>query len=170
LTLVYEIPQFVPGAVGRYAARGWQVNNVFHANAGYPFNLGTSINQSGALSNAGNLRPDRVCNGNLGSPGMNEWFNPSCFALPAPFAFGNTGRDVLLGPGFAQWDFSLFKNTYFKTALNERTNVQFRMEFFNFLNHANWGQPNAMIGSASAGVITSAQAPRAIDFGFRFVF
>ena len=106
----------------------------------------------------------------MSSPSRVEWFNASCFALPAPFTFGNAGRDALLGPGFAQWDFSLFKNTYFKTKLNEQTNVQFRLEAFNFLNHTNWGQPNNTIGSASAGVINSAQAPRAFDFGIRFVF
>lgn len=170
LLLIYEIPQFIHGTAGNYITRGWQLNNVVHANAGYPFNLTTSINQSGALSETGNLRPDRACNGSLSSPSISEWFNPSCFALPAAYSFGDNGRNVLLGPGFAQWDFSLFKNTYFKTPLNEQTNVQFRAEFFNFLNHPNWGQPNATIGSASAGVITSAQSPRSIDFGIRFVF
>jgi hypothetical protein len=101
LLLIYEIPKFAPGTFGKYVAKGWQLNNVFHANAGYPYNLGTSINQSGALSDAGNLRPDWLCSGSLSSPSISEWFNPSCFALPAPFAFGNAGRDALLGPGFA---------------------------------------------------------------------
>ena len=131
-------------------------------------NVGTSVDESGKL--AGSLRPNRTCSGNISNHTLQEWFDPSCFSLPAPYTIGNSARDPLFAPGYAQWDFSLFKNTYFHTKLNERTNIQFRAEFFNFLNHPSYGWPNTTIGSGSVGVITSENFPRQIDFGFRFIF
>lgn len=173
LSLIYEIPKWLPGNgfAGKYLARGWQLNNVLHSNAGYPVNPSVSLNQSNAF--AGNERPDCIGDPSLSGSqqSITGWFNTSAFQLPAPFTFGSCGRNVLRGPGFAEWDFSLFKNTYFRTPLNESTNIQFRAEFMNVINSVNWGQPNATIGSPAAGHITSETGlPRQIDFGIRFVF
>jgi hypothetical protein len=119
---------------------------------------------------AGAIRPNRTCNGKLSNPTINEWFDTSCFSLPAPYTFGNSSRNPLVGPNFWQWDFSLFKNNYFHTKLNEQTNIQFRAEFFNFLNHPSFGNPNATIGSGAAGIISSEVQPRVIDFAVKFIF
>jgi hypothetical protein len=59
----------------------------------------------------------------------------SCFNLR-----GNAGRNILIGPGLTDLDFSVFKNNYVKR-ISEAFNVQFRAEFFNILNHANFGPP-----------------------------
>ena len=105
-----------------------------------------------------------------GSP--NEWFNPSAFVLPTAGTYGNLGRGVYRGPGLADLDVSLFKTT----KITERTNLQFRAEFFNALNHANFGTPNATVfaGTAfnpSAGLVTATTTTsRQIQFGLKLVF
>ena len=106
----------------------------------------------------------------LGSP--NQWFNPNAFALPAAGTWGTLGRGTFTGPGLADVDVSLFKNT----AVAEKATLQFRAEFFNLLNHANFGPPNATVFSggavsASAGLITAtATTSRQIQFGLKLIF
>src|SRR4029077_1485236 len=60
---------------------------------------------------------------------------PTCINLG-----GNSGRNILVGPGISEVDFSVFKNNYIKR-ISETFNVQFRVEFFNILNHANFAVP-----------------------------
>ena len=170
LTAIYEIPQWFHGTIGRYATKGWQLNAVAHVYGGHPLNPGVSTNQVGSLG--GTQRPDRIGDGALPSDqrSPSHWFDTNAFTLPGLYIFGNSGRNVLRKPGFGQADASLFKNTYFKTWLNESTNAQFRAEFFNVLNHPNFNAPNASIGSLAAGSITNAQYARSITLGVRFVF
>jgi hypothetical protein len=108
----------------------------------------------------------------IGSP--NEWFNPAAFLMPPANSgfYGNLGRDTLIGPGLATWDLSVLKNTH----MTERTALQFRAEFFNVLNRANFNTPNAIVFTPSgvsptAGVITSTSTnSRQIQFGLELVF
>ena len=66
-----------------------------------------------------------------------QWFNPNAFILPAVGTYGQCGtRHVYTGPGLADVDLSVFKNT----ALSERFKLQFRAEFFNLLNRTNLGR------------------------------
>jgi hypothetical protein len=101
-----------------------------------------------------------------------QWFDPAAFVLPAPGTYGNLGRGTLSGPGLAAADLSLLKNTH----LSERLNLQFRAEFFNLLNRANFGTPNPIVfaGSAvspTAGLITAtATTSRQIQFGLKLIF
>jgi len=157
LTFGYEIPEWFRGRAGKYLAKGWQINTVAHLYEGHPLNLGVSLDQRGSL--AGSQRPNRIGNGILPSDqrGPNRWFDTSAFTLPAPYTFGNSGRNVLRKPGFRQADASLLKNNYFKTPLNENTNLQMRFEFFNVFNHPNFQPPNATIGSLLAGTIQNVQ-------------
>jgi hypothetical protein len=102
----------------------------------------------------------------------NQWFNPNAFILPAAGTYGNLGRGVFNGPGLAGVDLSLFKNI----ALAEHVNLQIRSEFFNSLNHANFGTPNAIVFSgtqisSTAGLITStATTSRQIQFSMKLTF
>ena len=93
-----------------------------------------------------------------GSP---QYFNPGAFSAPAAGYVGNAGRDSLAGPGFADWDFSLLKST----ALNERTRLQFRAEFFNILNHTNLQLPNEVVYSAGPTQGTTANQTTAAALG-----
>ena len=73
---------------------------------------------------------------------------------------GNLGRDAIIGPGFLDTDFSVTKNT----KINERFNLQFRSEFFDIFNHANFGNPVLTLTSSSFGKIQSTRFPTG-DFG-----
>ena len=101
-----------------------------------------------------------------------HWFNPQAFILPTPGTYGDVGRGVLRGPGLADLDLSLFKNT----ALSEKMNLQFRAESFNLLNRANFGTPNDIIFasgrySPSAGLITTtATSSRQIQLSLKLIF
>ena len=115
-----------------------------------------------------------------------EWFNPACYTIPAPGVLGNAGRDSIWGPGLAEVDFSLSKETRIK----ENLRVQFRVDAFNIFNHPQFGQPgNSMFSAApiststgqytsvtnngSAGVITTLAgntAARQFQFGLKILF
>jgi hypothetical protein len=90
-----------------------------------------------------------VCNGNLPTSqrSIQKWYDTSCFVSPAQYSFGNTGRNVLIGPGQQTVDFSLGKDF----RVTEGRGLQFRVETFNLLNHANFDMPGTSIGSGSAG-------------------
>lgn len=91
------------------------------------------------------------------------------FTVPAAGKPGNAGRNVLTGPGYANVDLALIKNTGIPS-IAESFNVQFRAEFFNVLNHANFGQPNANVSAPTAGQIRTASASRQIQFALRLLF
>jgi hypothetical protein len=131
-------------------AGGWQATSIVTLQSGAPF----SVSLATATANTGTFtRPNRVCNGNLpsGQQSITEWYNISCFVAPPPYTFGNTGRNVLIGPGLETWDFGADKDF----RITERFALQFRAEFFNLLNHPNFGLPSGSIGSSAAGTITT---------------
>jgi hypothetical protein len=82
--------------------------------------------------------------------------------------FGNVGRNAFTGPNFWQWDMGV--NKRFRIPAREGMAVQFRSEFFNILNHTNFGGPSADITTASFGTIRSAFPPRQIQFALKFMF
>jgi hypothetical protein len=102
------------------------------------------------------------------------WFNTAAFAnrvgfTPGvgPYRVGNSGRDNIVGPGITELDFSLAKSF----AITERTNLQFRSEFFNLPNHPIFANPGATVGSPTFGVISATNLPsRQIQFGLRLSF
>ena len=133
---------------------GWVLNSIVSTQTGFPFTPLVGFNQSG---DGDTRNPDRPSiNPNFsgamieGSP--NQWFNPAAFLLPAAGTFGNAGRDILTAPGLFEWDASLFKNFH----VGERATLQFRAEFFNALNHTNFGWPVITTFTSSGGVSPSA--------------
>jgi hypothetical protein len=126
---------------------GWQLNGTLYSQSGLPFSpvLQTSTTNTGTSS-----RPNIV--GPVHYPKtLNLWFDPSAFASPAAYTYGNAGRDSLVGPARTNWDASLFKTF----PIHEQTEFQIRFESFNVLNHPQFGYPNSTIGNAQAGQITS---------------
>jgi hypothetical protein len=118
--------------------------------------------------------------GSLVNPGNPvKYIKRQCFVVPNPITLrGNLGRNTLIGPGLLNFDFSLFKNNYIKRIL-DRFNAQFRAEFFNILNHANFAPPldNRNIFDstgqpvANAGLITSTQtSSRQIQFALKLIW
>jgi len=155
---------------------GWTLSSIVTLQTGFPFTPQLGYNPSNNGDTRNPVRPswNPAFHGPviIGSP--NEYFNPNAFIAPPNGTFGNVGRDVLTGPGLATVDFSVLKTT----AITERMKAQFRAEFFNILNHANFNTPNpVVIGSASggplptAGVITStATTARQVQFALKLLW
>jgi hypothetical protein len=153
---------------------GWQFNGIGTFLSGFPFTPLIGSNRSG---DGDTRNPDRPSlnssfTGPIVTGNPNQWFNPSAFVLPTPGTYGSLGRETLTGPGLADVDLSLFKNT----SITEKTDLQFRAEFFNILNRSNYGPPNTTVFSSgavspSAGLITTtATFPRQIQLGLKLIF
>lgn len=142
---------------------GWQSNGILTVQSGLPFSavLQTSTTNTGTGS-----RPD-VAGKPTYQHTLQRWFDSGAFATPAPYTYGNAGRNILFGPGRMNWDMSLFKNF----VIRDQTRFEFRAEAFNVFNHPQFGLPNANIGNAQVGQITSTVGnPRQLQMGLRFQF
>ncbi|HEV3201260.1 MAG TPA: carboxypeptidase-like regulatory domain-containing protein [Bryobacteraceae bacterium] len=175
ISTTYELPggKGGPAGLGRLTS-GWQLNAIVTVLGGFPFTPQIGSNRSG---DGDTRNPDRPSvNPTFTGPVLlrkpTQWLNPNAFILPAVGTYGNLGRGTLTGPGLGDVDLSLFKNT----AVSERANVQFRAEFFNLFNRANFGTPNAILFSngaisSTAGLITAtATTSRQIQFGLKLIF
>jgi hypothetical protein len=117
---------------------GWQMSGGLMVQSGAPWNVIIGFDQSG--NTIANQRPNLVLPADqIMTSNVNQWANPAGFSLPAPGTFGNLQRDFLAGPGTVNLDWSVTKETQIK----EQVRLQFRAEFFNLLNHANFGLPLA---------------------------
>ncbi|MBL8176377.1 MAG: carboxypeptidase regulatory-like domain-containing protein [Bryobacterales bacterium] len=153
-------------AVARRVAGGWQVSGITTLTTGRPFN----INLAAGVNNGAPSWPNRLsCSGKLDNPAPDRWFDPSCFAAPAAFTYGNAGRGILYSPGNVNFDTSFVKNNRF--GAEERLNVQFRFEAYNLFNSPYFGFPNGSIGSPTAGRITTTVGEnRSLQLALKFEF
>ncbi len=145
--------------------RGWQLAGTGRLYSGAPFTptVGNSQIDLGEAD-----RPDRIGRGTVDNPNPERWFDWNAF-VPVPigaYRFGNSGRNILDGPGTIDVNLSLMK----KFAVGERSYFQFRWEGFNFFNHANFILPIREVDAANAGTITAAGNGRVMQFALRFVF
>lgn len=151
---------------------GWQTLGIVSLQSGRPFTVAllpeidNSNTGRSSLGFGANDRPNIVGNPSIGSPSPNRWFDTTAFTFPPYGSFGNSGRNILAGPGYQNINLSLLKNIQF----TETKSLQFRFEFFNFLNHPNFDLPDIFLGSPTFGSILSAQSPRHIQFGVKFMF
>jgi Carboxypeptidase regulatory-like domain/TonB dependent receptor len=169
----------------RAILQGWELGSIFTAHSGVPFTVkltsdeaftGNSRVNSSAGGQRPNFNPAPGCTTNPTNSGQpSNYINLNCFSFPAPGVLGNLGRNTLRGPGFADFDFSLFRNI---TLSQEKYRIQFRAEAFNILNHANFGAQTTNIFNGSGAPLASAgvlQQPtlttsRQIQLGVKFVF
>lgn len=150
------------------ALGGWRVSSIFVVQSGAPFTLTWSgTNNSGAL--AGDWYPNVVGNWRVSNPNIQQWYNPDAFAEPAPFTFGNLGRNSLRGPGLTSIDLSMGKT--FHIPKFERGRLEFRADATNFLNHPSFSNPGSGLLSAGQQQIWSTTVTgRAIQLGARLSF
>ena len=159
----YELPfgDRNSSGFGNKLVSGWQVNGITSLLSGFPITR----------------NPDRPSlNPSFSGPVLlrkqTQWFDPNAFVLPTVGTYGNLGRGTLRGPGLSEVDLSVLKNT----SISERVSVQFRVEFFNALNHTNLGVPNPIVFtgttfSPSAGLITTtATTSRQIQLGLKLIY
>jgi hypothetical protein len=175
------------GGLPNRAVSGWTLSSIVSLQSGFPFSPQLGYNPTGSGDTRNPVRPDINPNfhGNLYPRTPQQFYNPEAFLAPAYGTVGNLGRDTLVGPGLANVDLSLLKSTQ----ITERIRTQFRAEFFNILNHANFATPNpvvftsgptqgsaanqtaTVVASPTAGVITStATTSRQIQFGLKVLF
>lgn len=183
ISTIYELPfgrgKWLANGIGEWGNRfvgGWSVNSIVTLQSGFPFTPQLSYNPSNNGDTRNPVRP--FVNPNftgqviLGNP--NQWFNPNAFLQPPANSgfYGNLGRNTLIGPGLATWDFSAVKDTM----IREGVSLQFRTEIFNLLNRANFNTPNLIVFtpsgvSGTAGAITSTSTTsRQIQFGLKLLW
>jgi hypothetical protein len=172
------------GGVAAEAVSGWSFSSIVSIESGFPFSPQLGYNPTGNGDTRNPARPQVNPNfsGKLYPHTAAAWFNPEAFTAPTPGTFGNAGRDALTGPGLADADVSLLKNL----VLRERLHAQFRVEYFNVLNHTNFTTPNAVVFSSgptpakpnaatvlspTAGVETAtATTSRQLQFALKLMF
>ncbi len=160
------------------ALGGWQLTNITTFQKGFPFSV--LANDSFGLLTTFTQRANLVsgCNPNSGfHKSIGEWFNTACFVQPLAGQFGNSGRNIIRGPGINNWDLGVGKD--FKFA--ERMAFQFRVEAFNAFNHAQYGYDPFTATSIGApvsnnpnngdyGQVIAARPGRIVQFGGKLVF
>jgi hypothetical protein len=159
-SLIYELPFARHHRLG-----GWQVNAIGFWRSGIP----VTITQTGVMASTGvgggglnANRPNRIGDGMNADPTIDHWFDPAAFVRPADTTatFGDSGRNILRGPGIFNVDMSLVKNTKFG-----RIDSELRIEAFNVFNHPQFGQPNGQLGNAAFGTITASANPQCVTCG-----
>ena len=168
---VWDLPfgkgrNWVTGGALSQIVGGWQLSPILELQSGLTVNPtinGNPTNTTGAI------RPDRLRDGNLPRDERtpDRWFDPSAFAVPGPFLFGNSAANVLFGPGLGNLDLTLARTF----RINERIALDFRSEFFNLFNKAHFSFPNTVVNTSSAGTIsTTSSSARQIQFGLKLIF
>jgi hypothetical protein len=170
----YELP-FGPGkrwlsdgGTVAYILGEWQVQGIARFASGFPFTL-TSTN----VCQCGSFIPQRVNfasgreddKGKVDNPTATLWFDKTAYVVPATGTQGTAGRNTLRGPGTQRVDFSVTKRFILGTS-----RLEFRWETFNLLNHTNFGNPDGNISNPTAGMITTADDGRSMQFGFRYAW
>ena len=150
---------------------GWQVNAIVVWQSGFPFSV--SSGRSNSFTGAGGELADFAGgDADLGDQShgqqVRRYFDTSLFSANAFGTFGNSGRNILRGPKFFNADFGILK----VTNISERVGLQFRAEFFNLFNNANFQFPNSNASSSQVGTITSVvpDSQRIIQFGMKLIF
>lgn len=169
-SFLYRIPTSskLP-ALAKQTLGGWEMAGIVLLQGGLPFSVFSSQNMNDGLnaSRADYLPPAGAAVLAQDQRNINRWFNTAAFGNPPNFVYGNSGVNILNGPGLAQWDLALQK----LFTLREGMTLQFRGEASNLFNRVNLGQPSATIGGSAYGAIRSIAAdPRNLQVALRLQF
>jgi hypothetical protein len=156
-SFVYTEPKVLSAvpAVGRYLLNGWEMTGIVQFRSGDPLTVFSSTaNNSGS----GQQRDRAVLEGNPNGGAAckagthcKSYLNPASFANNAPGTYGDTTKGEFVGPQYGDWDASLAR----RFPITEGSYFQFRAEYFNLLNHTNFGDPGTTAATSSFGQITS---------------
>ncbi len=171
VSAVYDAGSYNRWNWARAITRNWQLSTVYQAQSGFPF----TISVFGDTANTGTVLGENPVRANYtgqpvfgaGTHRPEQWFDPRAFASPAPYTFGNVGRNTVYGPGMQTLDFAVARGFQ----LREAARLQVRFEAFNGLNRVNLGTPNRFVNTAQFGTITEASTPgRQIQLSARVSF
>ena len=190
MSLLWELPVLGGGGAWNLLFRGWRLGGLLTLASGHPFTPLISFNNSRNGVSGSTSRADRphLKPGYNKNPRMTDntaWYDPKAFLLPEPGFFGNLGRNTLIGPGFSTLDLSLARDFPIRS-ISEDSRLQFRAEFFNILNRANFDLPGnsgsvtaaSYLFTDSSGTpnpaalrpIRTVSNPREIQFGLKFLW
>lgn len=177
MSYVWTLPKLAAGnAVARYALSNWQTNGIFTFRSGNPLtvtgagNSGTNLNRERGVWNGKNPYGGNACSGV--STACKPYLNTANFSTNPkytanlPLSYGNVVKGSFVGPQYADWDVSLMR--YFP--VHESVQFQFRAEYFNVLNHTNFGDPNGSVTNGAFGRVTSANDPRIGQLSLKILF
>jgi hypothetical protein len=184
---VWKLPSArgLQNGVLRHLLGGWETSGIASFQTGTPFTIFSNNNSSEEnifLDRADQTGPIQYfaprslhsfdpstanCMGGAVTSG-NFYFNPNAFdCVNVPmFSFGNSGRNILRGPGRNNFDLT-FGRLF---PLSESKTIEFRSEFFNAFNHAQFFNPDHNGFDANFGQITQARDPRIIQLALKFMF
>ncbi|MGH9328602.1 MAG: carboxypeptidase regulatory-like domain-containing protein [Terriglobia bacterium] len=169
----YELPFDKLFSANRLT-RGWIVTGITRYTTGLPVTiteqddhslLGTyTTGPTGSVIDEPNFTPGAL---NFTNPRSGQpYFNTSLFTDEAIGQLGNSNRRFFTGPGIADWDLALMKNVH----LTESKTLEFRAEFFNVFNHAQFNNPQGDIIDSNFGLVSSAMDPRIGQLAIKFLF
>jgi hypothetical protein len=173
---VQDLPKFFASGPGKQVFNNWSFTGLLIFQSGIPLSVtnttsgqglgGAATDPTSALySNVVSEVP--LINSGSTKQNLNNYINKAAWSKAPSGTVGNSGRGLFRGPGQANLDFSVFKNF----PIRERTKLEFRTEFFNVLNHANFGNPSTSLDSASFGQISSTTVnARLIQFALKLSF
>jgi hypothetical protein len=155
----------------RRLTQGWSIGGIMRFAGGFPVGISQSGDRS-LVGSSGTDVPNYV--GPLvtydprdtSANGQHLYFSKAGFVSGPLGDFGNANRRFFHGPGFNNWDVSLHKDTH----ITERTDLQFRAEFFNVMNHAQFNNPNGNFNSSLFGAVTSTRDPRIGQMSLKFLW
>jgi hypothetical protein len=168
---VYDTPAYNKYGWSKIVTRNWQITSIYQAQTGFPL----TISVFGDTANSGTVLGENPVRANYtgqsvfgqGTRTAGEWFNPLAFAAPAPYTFGNLGRNTVYGPGQQTLNVAMGR----KFSMTERAQLQLRLEAFNALNKVNLGTPNRFVNTAQFGTITESSTPgRQVQLSARLSF
>ncbi len=158
-------------ALVQHLLGGWMTSGVLSLQSGAPYSVNSGLDNS--RSGVGADRSDLIGNTSRSArqdPNRDpvlEWFNTKAFAQNALGTFGTSGRNIIIGPGLANVDFSLAKDFI----LYRESRLQFRAEAFNLFNRPNFAGPRSdSLTSGTYGRLTSALDPRILQFALKLMF
>lgn len=148
---------------------GWRTYAIATFAGGRPVTPQLAVDNSNTGNTGGIFgadRPHAVSDPRSPSPTPERFFNPAGFAMPAPYTFGNAGRNVLAGPGSSSVDVALVR----ALRVADSTTIELRAEAFNLANTANLALPERTFGVPTFGRVLSAGQARQIQLGVRLTF
>ncbi|HEV3215312.1 MAG TPA: TonB-dependent receptor [Vicinamibacterales bacterium] len=171
-SVVWDLPagagraRQLSGVLGAIA-NDWTIASLVTLESGVPVAV-TQTTNFNAFAGFGVQRPNLVGNptlpANQRTPG--QWFNTAAFAVAPQFTIGSASRNPVRGPSYRDVDLTLMR----RIPVSARQAIEIRAEVFNLLNTPNFGAPNAVLGAANFGTITTALDPRVVQLALKFVF
>jgi hypothetical protein len=176
-TVVYQLPfghdkRFLRYGIASKVFGGWETSAIVTLQSGFPFTLNLRGDTAGVGAGTGgifvrpNLLPGQDWHLSGSQQSTARYFNTAAFSSPNAGAFGNVGRNALIGPGQSTADVILARYIRVKEGIR----LQFRAEFFNALNHSNYLLVGRIVNDPTFGQVLSQYDPRQLQFGLKLTF